>query len=58
MAMYVSVASTDEGQRVFDGLAADGQVSMPFERQFWGDDYGMCVDRFGIHWMVGYTPTQ
>jgi PhnB protein len=58
MAVYVSVGSSDEGQRVFDGLAAGGQVSMPFERQFWGDDYGMCVDRFGVHWMVGHTPTR
>jgi PhnB protein len=27
---------------------------MPYEHQFWGADYGMCRDRFGINWMVNY----
>lgn len=33
-------------------LAEDGMVVMPMEKQVWGDEFGMCVDRFGIHWMV------
>jgi PhnB protein len=34
------------------GLSEDGTVTMPLERQMWGDDFGSCTDRFGIHWMV------
>jgi PhnB protein len=25
---------------------------MPLEKQVWGDEFGMCVDPFGIQWMV------
>jgi len=24
----------------------------------WGDEFGMCVDRFGIPWMVNITTQQ
>ncbi|RYV52734.1 VOC family protein [Pengzhenrongella frigida] len=39
-------------------LAEGGTVSVPLEKQMWGDEYGMCVDKFGIPWMVniGETP--
>ncbi|HEY5821906.1 MAG TPA: VOC family protein [Propionibacteriaceae bacterium] len=33
-------------------LAADGAVSVPLEKQMWGDEFGMVVDKFGIPWMV------
>ena len=56
VAVSVNPDSADEGKRIFDGLADGGAVIMPYERQFWGADYGMCTDRFGIHWMVNYTP--
>ena len=36
----------------WDGLAAGGTVTMPLEKQMWGDLYGSCKDRFGIDWMV------
>ncbi|HJR93005.1 MAG TPA: VOC family protein [Acidimicrobiia bacterium] len=50
----VGADTTDEARRLFDGLAEGGQVTMPFERTFWGADFGMCVDRFGIPWMVNH----
>jgi len=33
-------------------LAEGGAVTLPLERQMWGDEFGMCVDQFGIAWMV------
>jgi PhnB protein len=33
-------------------LAEGGTVSVPLEKQMWGDEFGMCVDRFGVPWMV------
>jgi PhnB protein len=56
VAISVFPDSSEEGRRVFDALSAGGEVTMPYERQFWGDDYGMLTDRFGINWMVDYTP--
>ena len=37
---------------VFAKLSAGGEVMMPQQDTFWGDYFGMCRDRFGIHWMV------
>mgnify|MGYP003379256812 FL=1 len=36
----------------WDGLGDGGQVVMPLERQMWGDDYGLVVDKFGVQWHV------
>ncbi|HET7398826.1 MAG TPA: VOC family protein [Intrasporangium sp.] len=33
-------------------LSEGGSVTMPLEKQMWGDEFGMCTDRFGIPWMV------
>lgn len=39
-------------RRYWDGLADGAQITMPLERQMWGDDFGMLVDKFGMPWMV------
>jgi PhnB protein len=36
----------------FEGLSEGGTVTMPLEKQMWGDEFGMVVDRFGTPWMV------
>jgi PhnB protein len=33
-------------------------VSVPLEKQMWGDEFGMCVDRFGVPWMVNIGLSQ
>jgi PhnB protein len=40
------------GGRIFTALAEGGSVTMPFERTFWAERFGMLVDRFGIPWMI------
>ena len=37
---------------LFAALAEGGTVTVPFERQMWGDDYGQLVDKFRILWHV------
>ena len=41
-----------EGERIFGDLSEGGTVQMPFAATFWSPGFGMCVDRFGIPWMV------
>lgn len=54
----IGVADAAEGKRVFDALAQDGQVAMPFDKTFWSPGFGMVTDRFGTPWMVNVsTPT-
>ena len=36
----------------FHGLAEGGTITMPLEKQMWGDEFGQLTDRFGIAWMV------
>ena len=49
----------DDGLRgVWERLAEGGQVTMPLERQMWGDDFGMLVDRYGMPWMVNIAGEQ
>ncbi|RYE84942.1 MAG: glyoxalase/bleomycin resistance/extradiol dioxygenase family protein [Hyphomicrobiales bacterium] len=31
-------------------------VTMPLEKQFWGDLYGQLKDPYGISWAIGSTP--
>ena len=33
-------------------------MTLPMEDQFWGAYFGMCVDRFGVNWMLVHTPPQ
>ena len=40
----------------WEALSAGGTVTMPLERAPWGDTFGMCVDRFGVRWMVSIAP--
>jgi PhnB protein len=37
---------------IFDKLAKGGNITMPMEKAVWGDTFGMCIDRFGINWLV------
>jgi PhnB protein len=39
-------------------LSDGGNVSVPLEKQMWGDEFGMCVDRFGVPWMVNIGQPQ
>lgn len=40
-----------ETKELFDKLSAGGKVSMPLQDMFWGDYFGSCIDKFGVHWM-------
>ena len=41
----------EETRHLFDALAAGGQVTQELADMFWGDFYGSCQDRYGVHWM-------
>ena len=50
----VSLSGDDEDtlQGWWDGLSADGKVSVPLEKAPWGDTFGMLTDKYGIDWLV------
>lgn len=51
----IGVADPAEGRRVFDALAQGGEVTMPFDKTFWSEGFGMVTDRFGTPWMVNVS---
>ena len=50
----VSLSGDDgDGLREYwEKLSDGGTISVPLEKQMWGDEFGQCTDRFGVPWMV------
>ena len=42
----------------WEKLAAGGTITMPMQKQSWGDEFGMCVDGFGVPWLVNISQPQ
>ena len=51
MVSYDAADDTD-AKRVFDALAEGGTVTQELIPTFFSSAFGMCVDRFGIPWMI------
>jgi len=57
--MSVSLSGDDESLRSrWEGLSRGATITMPLEKQMWGDEFGMLTDRFGIPWMVNVGSTS
>lgn len=54
----ISASSEEEAEKLYNGLSAGGQITMPLGKAFWGAYFGMFVDKFGIQWMVNYDYNQ
>ena len=42
----------------WEKLSASGSTMMPLQKQVWGDEFGMCVDGFGVPWLVNISEPQ
>ncbi len=51
----INTDSEESADRLFNGLSAGGKVTMPMNKTFWGDYFGMFTDQFGINWMVSFN---
>ena len=58
--LKISLSGDDEQELrgYWDQLSEGGNVTMPLEKQMWGDLYGMCTDKYGVPWMVDIVPPQ
>lgn len=54
----ITASSKEEADRLFKGLSAGGNVTMPMDTTFWGDYFGMWQDKFGINWMMSFNENQ
>jgi len=55
--VYISLHpdTREETKRLFKALSKGGTVEMELQDMFWGDYYGSCSDKFGVHWMFDCT---
>lgn len=55
ISVSLSGDDADDLRGYFVKLSEGGSVTMPLEKQVWGDEFGMLVDPFGVQWMVNIS---
>jgi PhnB protein len=53
----MSLSGEDEAELTgyFQKLSAGGTVTMPLAKAQWGDTFGMCMDKYGVSWLVNIS---
>jgi PhnB protein len=54
MLSLLGTASPATLRRWFQDLSEGGQVLDELQKRPWGDSDGQVVDRFGLHWLIGF----
>jgi PhnB protein len=59
IAVSLSGDDTEKLRGYWNQLIEGAEVTVPLERQVWGDEFGQFTDKFGIQWMVNIAgPSQ
>lgn len=45
----------DRCRKVFDALAKEGTITVPFEKNFFSEGFGEVTDKYGILWIIMMT---
>ncbi len=56
--ILVSAESKEEANRLFSGLSDGGEVEGPMGDSPWGSYAGMFRDKYGIEWIIEFTPAK
>ncbi len=51
-ALSLDAKTEADADRIFNTLSAGGNVMMPLGKTFFSPRFGMCADKFGVHWMI------
>lgn len=56
----ISLSGEDEAELrgYWDNISGSVEVTLPLNEAPWGDSFGMCVDKFGVRWMVNITGSR
>ena len=57
-AISVETDSESQAGAAFAKLSEGGEVTMPMEKTFFAEKFGMLHDKFGITWMISYRVSQ
>ncbi|AOW94064.1 hypothetical protein BFN03_19080 [Rhodococcus sp. WMMA185] len=58
IAISLNGDDADQLRGYWTELSRGGTVTVPLEMQMWGDEFGSCIDQFGISWMVDIAQPQ
>lgn len=53
--LSLSGDDVDMLREYWEKLSAGGTITMPLQKQVWGDEFGMCIDQFGVPWLVNIS---
>ncbi|HYK08640.1 MAG TPA: VOC family protein [Candidatus Eisenbacteria bacterium] len=56
--ILVHAESKEEADRLFNGLSAGGEVEGPMGDSPWGSYAGMFRDKYGIEWIIEFSPSE
>jgi predicted 3-demethylubiquinone-9 3-methyltransferase (glyoxalase superfamily) len=52
ISLYITCASDEEIERLFDKLSQDGAVFMPLTAYPFSDKFGWVADKYGVSWQL------
>jgi PhnB protein len=56
--LCLDVDTKEEADRLYGALSEGGSESSPMADMPWGAYWGVTLDRYGIRWMINYTPAS
>ncbi|MGQ0543241.1 MAG: VOC family protein [Blastocatellia bacterium] len=58
ISLAIGMNDVDKAKTYFANLSDGGNVTMPLDKTFWAEAFGMLTDKFGINWMVNCDAPQ
>ncbi|MBS1833669.1 MAG: VOC family protein [Acidobacteria bacterium] len=52
ISLAIGVVDRAQAESVFAGLSEGATITMPLEKTYWAEAFGMLTDKFGIAWMI------
>jgi PhnB protein len=52
ISLAIGMNEVEKAKEAFNNLADGGSVTMPLDKTFWAEAFGMLTDKFGVKWMV------
>lgn len=52
ISLAIGLNDVETAKNFFTNLSDGGNVTMPLDKTFWAEAFGMVTDKFGISWMV------
>lgn len=56
--IYIDCQTKNEVDELHAKLGNGGKSTMNPDKVFWGSYFGSVIDKFGIHWMMGFDDVQ